>query len=190
MDKADLVAQLLRHLRASADDAAAQMAAASVEAREGATPAEKREDARVALEQGSIARGQQQRLQRARADLALLEGFCPRPLSPSAEIELGAVVEVDSEQMGRTFFLAPAGAGVELTGPGGDGYLSVVTRRRRWARRCWAASSATSSRSPSAASAAPGRCRGSADPGPSAARLQGSGANADAVTASERRNPA
>jgi len=127
MDKADLVAQLLRHLRASADDAAAQMAAASVEAREGATPAEKREDARVALEQGSIARGQQQRLQRARADLALLEGFCPRPLSPSAEIELGAVVEVDSEQMGRTFFLAPAGAGVELTGPGGDGYLSVVT---------------------------------------------------------------
>ena len=127
MDKADLVAQLIRHLRASAVDAEAQMAAAAVEAREGATPAEKREDARVALEQGSIARGQQQRLQRARADLALLEGFAPRALSASAEVELGAVVEVDSEQMGRTFFLAPAGAGIELTGPGGDGYLSVVT---------------------------------------------------------------
>jgi hypothetical protein len=28
---------------------------------------------------------------------------------------------------GRTFFLAPVGAGVELTGPGGDGFLSVVT---------------------------------------------------------------
>jgi transcription elongation GreA/GreB family factor len=127
MDKADLVAQLIRHLRASAVDAEAQMAAASTEAREGATPAEKREDARVALEQGSIARGQQQRLQRARADLALLDGFAPRPLPPSAEVEMGAVVEVDSETMGRTFFLAPAGAGIELTGPGGDGYLSVVT---------------------------------------------------------------
>ncbi len=127
MDKADLVAQLLRHLQSSAADAATQMAAAQVEAREGATPAEKREDARVALEQGSIARGQQQRLQRARADLALLDGFAPRALPPTAEVELGAIVEIESEQMGRTFFLAPAGAGIELTGPGGDGFLSVVT---------------------------------------------------------------
>ncbi len=26
-----------------------------------------------------------------------------------------------------TFFLAPAGAGEELTGPGGDGFFTVVT---------------------------------------------------------------
>jgi hypothetical protein len=34
---------------------------------------------------------------------------------------------VEDGSHGRTFFLAPVGAGVELTGPGGDGYLSVVT---------------------------------------------------------------
>jgi transcription elongation GreA/GreB family factor len=34
---------------------------------------------------------------------------------------------VEDGSHGRTFFLAPAGAGVELTGPGGDGFLSVVT---------------------------------------------------------------
>ena len=28
---------------------------------------------------------------------------------------------------GRTFFLAPVGAGITLTGPDGDGILSVVT---------------------------------------------------------------
>jgi transcription elongation GreA/GreB family factor len=42
-------------------------------------------------------------------------------------ISLGAIVEVEDGEQGRTFFLAPVGAGVELTGPGGDGYLSVVT---------------------------------------------------------------
>jgi transcription elongation GreA/GreB family factor len=37
------------------------------------------------------------------------------------------VVEVEDDQQGRTFFLAPGGAGIELVGPGGDGFLSVVT---------------------------------------------------------------
>ena len=42
---------------------------------------------------------------------------------------MGAVVEIEDVESGegRTFFLAPVGAGVTLTGPGGDGYLSVVT---------------------------------------------------------------
>ena len=51
----------------------------------------------------------------------------PSPLRARAPIALGAVVEVEDGSQGRTFFLAPVGAGVELTGPGGDGYLSVVT---------------------------------------------------------------
>jgi transcription elongation GreA/GreB family factor len=44
-------------------------------------------------------------------------------------IGLGAIVEIEDEETGegRTFFLAPVGAGVTLTGPGGDGVLSVVT---------------------------------------------------------------
>ena len=36
-------------------------------------------------------------------------------------------MEVEDGSQGRTFFLAPVGAGVELSGPGGDGFLSVVT---------------------------------------------------------------
>lgn len=42
---------------------------------------------------------------------------------------MGAIVEIEDEETGegRTFFLAPVGAGMSLTGPGGDGILSVVT---------------------------------------------------------------
>lgn len=127
MDKDDLLAQLTAHLQATVRDARQAMEEAAIEAREGATPAEKREDSRVSLEQSGMARGQQARLNRALADLALLEGFAPKKLAAQARIDLGAVVEVESDDAGRTFFLAPAGAGVELHGPGGDGFLSVVT---------------------------------------------------------------
>ncbi len=96
-------------------------------AREGATPAEKREDARVALEFGGLAKGQRERAARASADLSKLDVFHPPKLQPQSPITLGAIVEVEDEALGRTFFLAPVGAGVELTGPGGDGFLSVVT---------------------------------------------------------------
>jgi transcription elongation GreA/GreB family factor len=103
------------------------MEAAAQEARDGATPAEKREDSRVALEQAGLARGHLVRLNQAQADLAALEGFEPAPIGAHDPIALGAVVEVEHDDTGRTFFLAPVGAGVELTGPGGDGFLSVVT---------------------------------------------------------------
>ena len=44
-------------------------------------------------------------------------------------ISVGAIVEIEDADSGegRTFFLAPVGAGMSLTGPGGDGHLSVVT---------------------------------------------------------------
>src|SRR5690349_18234346 len=61
MDKLILIEQLAARLRESAAVARRSGQDAAVEAREGATPAEKREDARVALEQGSLARGQAQR---------------------------------------------------------------------------------------------------------------------------------
>ena len=63
------------------------------------------------------------------AELSALETFRPAPLPRGAPIAIGAIVEVEEEGegIGRTFFLAPVGAGVELTGPGGDGFLSVVT---------------------------------------------------------------
>jgi transcription elongation GreA/GreB family factor len=132
MDKRFLVEQLADRLRESAQVARKAGQVAAVEAREGATPAEKREDARVALEQGALAKGQAERAARVAAELTTLDVFHPVRFPPAGAVALGAVVEVEVEldeggTQGRTFFLAPVGAGIELTGPGGDGFLSVVT---------------------------------------------------------------
>jgi transcription elongation GreA/GreB family factor len=127
MDKLFLVAQLAEHLRDTARTARMAMEAAVVEARDGATAAEKREDARVSQEYSGLARGHKNRLERVTADLDVLGKLRLPELSPRARIEVGAIVEVEDGAEGRTFFLAPVGAGVELTGPDGDGFLSVVT---------------------------------------------------------------
>jgi len=129
MDKHLLVSQLRDHLLASARTARTARDAAATEAREGATPAEKREDARAAIEHGSMARAQDRRLRDAEAALDTLSGFRPPRWRDGAPIAVGAIVEIEDEESGegRTLFLAPVGAGMTLTGPGGDGLLSVVT---------------------------------------------------------------
>ncbi len=129
MDKGFLIEQLVGRVRESARAALDASEAAAVEAREGATPAEKREDARAALELGSLGRAQERRAQRALGEIDALTGFAPGPCPPGARIVVGAIVEIEDGDTaeGRTFFLAPVGAGVTLTGPGGDGLLSVVT---------------------------------------------------------------
>jgi transcription elongation GreA/GreB family factor len=128
MDKRSLVDQLATRLRQVALTAQRAGADAAEAAREAATPAERREDARVALEYGSLARGQTRRAERVRAELAALDGFHPAALARNARVALGAIVEVESDDgQGRTFFLAPVGAGMELIVPDGDGFLSVVT---------------------------------------------------------------
>ena len=129
MDKSDLVAQLARQLASSARTALAARDAAAAEARDGATPEEKREDARAAHQLQSFGRAQQKRAQQALADADALAAFKPAALAPSARISVGAIVEIEDAETGegRTFFLAPVGAGITLTGPGGDGHLSVVT---------------------------------------------------------------
>ena len=127
MDKGVLIEQLGVHLRETARTARLAMEAANTEAREGATPAERREDSRVAQENSGLARGHRARLEGALAELALLEKFRPPRLKATAPVALGAIVEVEDGAEGRTLFLAPVGAGIELTGPGGDGFLSVVT---------------------------------------------------------------
>lgn len=129
MDKQLLVAQLREHLLGAARVARSARDAAAVEAREGATPAEKREDARVAIEQGSMARAQDRRLREAEAAVEALASFAPPRWSERSPIAIGAVVEVEDEDTGegRTVFLTPVGAGVTLEGPGGDGLFSVIT---------------------------------------------------------------
>lgn len=129
MDKQRLVAQLRDHLLGVARVARSARDAALIETREGATPAEKREDSRTAIEQGSIARAQDRRLREAEAAVEALASFAPPRWNERAPIAVGALVEVEDEdtQEGRTIFLAPVGAGVTLEGPGGDGLFSVIT---------------------------------------------------------------
>ena len=129
MDKIQLVAQLVERLEASARTALSARDAAAAEARDGATPDEKREDARAAHQLASLGRAQQRRAQLALAEVDSLAGFRPPPLPSTGAVGVGAIVEIEDADSGegRTFFLAPVGAGITLTGPGGDGHLSVVT---------------------------------------------------------------
>jgi len=129
MNKQDLIDQLAGQLEASARAALAARDAAAVEAREGAKPDEKREDARAAHQLQTLGGAQQRRAQQALAEIDSLASFKPAPLAMTSSIGIGAIVEIEDEDSGegRTFFLAPVGAGMTLTGPGGDGLLSVVT---------------------------------------------------------------
>ncbi len=103
-------------------------------ARTLATESEKKEDGRAALEFGSLATGQGERVQRILADIGTLDAFCQRGLrdfTPDSPVGLGAIVEVATEDregpLERTFILLPVGAATELEGPGGDGFLTVLT---------------------------------------------------------------
>lgn len=127
MNKQDLIAQLVSQLEASARAALSARDAAAMEAREGATPDEKREDARAAHQLQTLGGAQQRRARQALAEVDALATF--RPPAQMSTINVGAIVEIEDEETGegRTFFLAPVGAGMTLTGPGGDGLLSVVT---------------------------------------------------------------
>src|SRR4051812_5223077 len=127
MDKVMLIEQLAARLRESASVARRAGEDAAVAAPGGGPPPEKREDARGAPEQGGLARGQSQRAAQAETQPSILETFRQSPLTKGRTVALGAIVEVEDDSQGRTFFLAPVGAGVELSGPDGDGILSVVT---------------------------------------------------------------
>lgn len=129
MDKQALIEQIRSQLRRTAQIARSESEAAAHEAKFGADPSEKKQDARVAIEFSNMARAQGRRVEAALAELAALEAFAPAPLPKRARIEVGAIVEVEDEDTGegRTLFLAPAGAGITVTGPGGDGLFSVVT---------------------------------------------------------------
>lgn len=117
MDKRFLIEQLMTKIRASA----------GVALRAGVEAAREAERYQGAYGERRMALAQAARAERSFEEITALEAFHPKKLPRSAPISLGAVVEIEDEEEGRTFFLAPVGAGVELTGPGGDGFLSVVT---------------------------------------------------------------
>ncbi len=129
MNKLALVEQLVGRIRESLGVAEREMVAAADAARDGEDAKERREDTRMAIEYSALARGQDMRRQQAQRTLAELETFRPAPIPRGGKIDLGALIEIEDEESreGRTLFLAPAGAGIELTGPDGDGFLSVIT---------------------------------------------------------------
>ena len=128
MDKKVLVDQLVEKLRKAARIAEAESDAAAIHARDGATAGERVETSQTALEFSRMARAQAKRAREIRAAIDALLAFRPKPLEGRARVELGALVEVEDEEgQGQTLFLAPVGAGEELTGPGGDGFFTVVT---------------------------------------------------------------
>jgi transcription elongation GreA/GreB family factor len=94
----------------------------------------RRDDAKGAAAQARMAAGHKQRRLRALDELEKLVGFASqgvRDFRRDAAVDLGALVDVSVEGEDgaeeRTLFLLPVGAGTELTGPGGDGFVSVAT---------------------------------------------------------------
>jgi transcription elongation GreA/GreB family factor len=108
------------------------------EASEGAeqirAEARQKEDTKGALELGRLASAHRKRRQAAAGELEALLAFASRglrPLGSDSAVAVGAIVDVsiesDAGSEERTLFVLPVGAGNELTGPGGDGFLSVIT---------------------------------------------------------------
>jgi transcription elongation GreA/GreB family factor len=96
--------------------------------------ARRKEDAKGAVEAGRLAVGHRRRRQRATRELETLIAFAAggvRDFRRSDAVGIGAFVDVTvySEEgtEERTLFVLPVGAGRELLGPGGEGFVHVVT---------------------------------------------------------------
>lgn len=115
MDKTFLVTQLATKLQSSANQAVRFADEAQGEARSGAPRAV------------NLAKATKDRALAAMAAVEAVSAFKPRPFRKSEPIGLGALVEIEDGATGKTLFLAPAGAGEELSGPDGDGLFYVVS---------------------------------------------------------------
>lgn len=94
----------------------------------------RREDVKQAANQVRLATGHRKRRLRAVSEMEKLLDFAGgglRRFKPSDRVGLGAMVDVRIEdekgEEERTLFFLPVGAGQELSGPGGDGFVVVVT---------------------------------------------------------------
>jgi transcription elongation GreA/GreB family factor len=129
-----LIIQLKSRLRQDASIAVRAGTAAKDAAQNSVTAMEKRQDSRVMIEQGNMAYAQSKRARLALEYLQALESFDERGFTTyhmRSKVGLGAVVDAQCEteegHIGRTFVMLPVGAGEELTGPDGDGIITVLT---------------------------------------------------------------
>ena len=134
----DIKAFFLDELKQIYQEKIAGAARAETEAGQAAdqvkSDARRREDAKDAALQGRLAKGHRRRRKQAVAEmerlLAFAEGGLPR-FKPGDRVDVGALVDVQIEDEAgcdeRTLFFLPVGAGAELHGPGGDGFVVVVT---------------------------------------------------------------
>lgn len=134
--KLHFVAELKQHYRdiiAGAADAESGTAAAADSLQR---EARSREDAKGAAEFGRMSLQHRGRRERAKRELEALIRFAKGglvDLPRSARVGLGALVDVSLEDADtgdteeRTLFILPVGAGTDLLGPGGDGFVSVIT---------------------------------------------------------------
>ena len=126
--------QLRQRLLHSAESARRVEAEARESARTVATESEKKADARMMLEYGSLAKGHAARARKAQERLHNLDALIKRGIidfKSNAPIDLGAIVDVatldENGPLERTFIMLPVGAATELEGPGGDGFITVLT---------------------------------------------------------------
>ncbi len=134
MDKMHFIEQLALKLKESEAVAERAEEEAREAARSAATESEKKEDGRAAIEFGTMATAQGARGRKAQEELKQLASFSKQALPTfgrKSPVGLGAIVDIamenDQGRQERTFILLPVGAGAELPGPGGDGYISVIT---------------------------------------------------------------
>ncbi|HLL52983.1 MAG TPA: hypothetical protein VK447_05515, partial [Myxococcaceae bacterium] len=93
MDKAFLAEQLGARLRQSVHSTQRMVHEAAQDARLGADRAV------------NIAKGQLLRSERVRAELDALENFRPVSMGKGARVAMGALVEIEGDDSGRTLFL-------------------------------------------------------------------------------------
>jgi len=134
LNKLYFIEQLAQQLKESEAVAERAQEEAREAARSMATDSEKKEDGRAAIEQGTMATAQGARARKAQEELKALAAFSRQTLptfNRKTPVALGAIVDIaidgDDGHKERTFMLLPVGAGTELVGPGGDGFLSVIT---------------------------------------------------------------
>ncbi len=132
--KRHFVEELKSHYREIISGAHRAESAAAEGAEEIRRESRRKEDAKGAVELGRIAVGHQRRRERAKQELESLIAFAAKGLRVfrgDERVAVGALVDVsvesDDGEEERTLFLLPVGAGTELSGPGGDGFVSVVT---------------------------------------------------------------